>query len=93
MPSARLFLGGFNGSGGGGGRLVDGVGALGSATLLNVGWFNGERGGDRIGLSDMGEGGTKGNDSRIESAVFDIADDPDTLLLLPPLCACACACA
>lgn len=93
IPSVRLFLGGLNGSRGGGGWGSGGAGALGAAVVLNAGWFNGERGGDRIGLSDMGEGGTKGNDSRIESAVVDIADDPETLLFFSPPCACARACA
>jgi hypothetical protein len=87
MPSVPLFLGGFSDSGGGGRRGEGGVDTWGAEAALNAGWFSGERGGDRIGLSEMGEGGTKGNDSRIESAVFDIADDPETLLLLSPLCA------
>jgi hypothetical protein len=45
---------------------------------------NGETGGDLIGRSDIGEGGTKGNDSRMESARVDVADkteDPETLLI------------
>ena len=48
---------------------------------------NGETGGDLIGRSDIGEGGTKGNDSRIESARVDVADktdDPETLLTSKP---------
>jgi len=39
----------------------------------------GDTGGDRIGLSDMGEGGTKGKDSRIESARVDAADRTEEL--------------
>jgi hypothetical protein len=56
---------------------------------LNDCWANGETGGDRIGLSEIGEGGTKGNDSRMESARVDVdsTDEPDTLLSKP--CACA----
>jgi hypothetical protein len=54
-------------------------------------WPSGERGGDLAGRFEMGDGGTKGNDSRIESArvdVPDMADDADNFLLCPP-CACA----
>jgi hypothetical protein len=57
---------------------------------LNDCWANGETGGVRIGLSEIGEGGTKGNDSRIESARVDVedsTDEPETLLSKP--CACA----
>jgi len=48
---------------------------------------NGETGGDLMGRSDIGEGGTNGNDSRIESARVDVADktdDPETLLISKP---------
>jgi hypothetical protein len=48
---------------------------------------NGETGGDLMGRSDIGEGGTKGNDSKIESARVDAADkteDPETLLISKP---------
>lgn len=42
----------------------------------------GDTGGDRIGLSDMGEGGTKGKDSRIESARVEAADMTEELEIL-----------
>jgi len=38
---------------------------------------NGETGGDRTGRSEMGEGGTKGKDSRIESAVAETTEEPE----------------
>lgn len=56
---------------------------------------NGETGGDLIGRSEIGEGGTKGNDSRIESARVDAADkteDPETLLISRPCASSACLC-
>lgn len=43
----------------------------------------GETGGVRMGLLDMGEGGTKGKDSKIESPPIEAAvttEEPDTLL-------------
>jgi hypothetical protein len=45
---------------------------------------SGETGGVRSGLFEIGEGGTKGNDSRMESALVDVAEsmeDPDSLRL------------
>jgi hypothetical protein len=92
MPNVRLVEGGTNGSEGGGGRCGGWVGGFCVVFILDAGWF-GERGGDRAGLSEIGDGGTKGKDSRIESAVFDIADEPDTRLFFSPPCACARACA
>lgn len=38
--------------------------------------------GDRIGRSEMGEGGTKGKDSRIESARVEAADNTEELEIL-----------
>lgn len=48
------------------------------APVLNVCWPSGDTGGERMGLLEMGEGGTNGKDSRMESAVAEMADDPDT---------------
>jgi hypothetical protein len=44
---------------------------------------SGDTGGVRIGLSEMGEGGTKGKDSRIESALeaADMTEEPEILRL------------
>jgi hypothetical protein len=63
---------------------------------LKTCWASGECGGDLMGLSDIGEGGTKGNDSRIESALVEAADKTDefeTLRFLSKPWACARACA
>lgn len=49
-----------------------------------------------MGRSEMGEGGTKGNDSRIESArveAEETTEELDILLDLSRPCACARACA
>lgn len=40
--------------------------------LLKACWASGERGGVRIGLSEIGDGGTKGKPSRMESARVDV---------------------
>lgn len=60
-------------------------------------WCRGERGGERTGSDEMGEGGTKGNDSRIESARVEVAEtteQPEIRLRSKPWArACACACA
>lgn len=75
---------------GGAGESFDGE------ALLNECWASGETGGDLIGLSEMGDGGTNGKDSRMESArveARDTTDEPDTLRSKPCACACACACA
>lgn len=56
----------------------------------------GDTGGDLTGLSEMGDGGTNGNDSRIESPTdADVTtDDLDVLwLVVSKPCAIACACA
>ena len=99
-PNVHLFFcgavnGSCKGSRGGSGRLARGASTLvGNLVLgLNSRWFKGEWGRDRTGLFEIGDGGTKGKDSRIESAVFEIADDPEIRLILSPPCACACACA
>ena len=42
----------------------------------------GDTGGDRIGRSDIGEGGTNGNDSRMESARVDVAERTEELEIL-----------
>jgi len=73
IPSVRLSGGDGNGE--------DGSLDLSSA---DCGSANGERGATRTGRSDMGEGGTKWKDSRIESAFVEVVDrtDPlETLLL------------
>lgn len=60
-----------------------GVGTLDWIVGLEACWYRGERGGDRTGREAIGEGGTKGKDSRIESArveVVDTTEVPDTLL-------------
>jgi len=84
-PNIRRFGGGGSGLIGDGGSkvlLCDHVPLTVKDCLAN-----GETGGDLIGRSDIGEGGTKGNDSRIESARVDVADktdDPETLLISKP---------
>jgi len=61
----------------------DGRGVVGSGDWrLKVCLASGETGGERIGRSDIGEGGTNGKDSKMESARVEVAettDDPDTL--------------
>lgn len=49
---------------------------------MKLSFPSGETGGDLIGRFDIGEGGTKGNDSRMESAVAERTDEPDVLRLL-----------
>jgi len=85
IPSVRLF--------GGAGRSESESSrfcVLGNSARLGVVageppkdcWPRGDTGGDRIGLSDMGDGGTKGKDSRIESARVDAADMTEELEIL-----------
>lgn len=45
----------------------------------------GDRGGVRIGLSEMGEGGTNGKDSKIESALVDVELTTDDLSRIPSI--------
>jgi len=77
MPKRRL-LGGSSGEGCGCRRGVDGSGDW----FVKLFCARGDTGGVRIGRSEIGEGGTKGKDSKIESARVEVADtteDPDTL--------------
>jgi len=45
----------------------------------------GDTGGDLVGRSEMGDGGTNGNASRIESARVEVADRTDEPEILRPL--------
>jgi len=66
------------------GAAGSGVGTSGRAGLQAC-WYRGDRGGDRTGREAMGEGGTNGKDSKIESArvdVVEITEVPDTRLAL-----------
>jgi len=81
IPSVRLF--------GGAGRSESEsspVCVLGNSGRLGLEvkdcLARGDTGGDRIGLSEMGEGGTKGKDSRIESARVEAADTTEELEIL-----------
>lgn len=94
-PSTRLVEGVGVGSGEDFGRAsVDSVRGASFVDELPVKtcWPSGECGGDLMGLSDIGDGGTKGKDSRMESARVEAADKTDefeTLLFLSKPCACA----
>lgn len=81
-PSVRLL-------GGAGRSEISPVCVLGNSGRLGVGaaepkdcWARGDVGGDRTGLSEIGEGGTKGKDSRIESARVESADITEELEIL-----------
>ena len=70
-----------------GGEETRGAGGGGVGTSDRTGlqacWYRGERGGDRTGREAMGEGGTNGKDSKIESARVDVVETtevPDTRL-------------
>ena len=60
------------------------AGTSGRAELEDC-WYRGERGGERTGREAMGDGGTNGKDSKIESARVDVVETtevPDTRLAL-----------
>lgn len=50
--------------------------------LVNDCCASGDAGGDLIGRSEMGEGGTKGKDSNIESARVDVAESTEEFEIL-----------
>jgi len=80
IPSVRLF--------GGAGRSDSADSlfgcVLGNSARLGEDWGKNcwPAEGDRIGRSEMGEGGTKGKDSRIESARVEAADNTEELEIL-----------
>lgn len=112
MPNMRRLGGGVKGGKAASGSVVavlvsSRAGGLDSATISCAGgtdcvagvncWPSGERGGERTGREDIGDGGTKGNDSRMESArveVVETTDVPDIRFDLssPWARARACAC-
>jgi len=96
-PSVRL-LGGAGRSESAAARalLANSVFVGDGAAELKVCWPRGDTGGDRIGLSEMGEGGTNGKDSRMESArEAEVMTEESEILRLgrSPPWACARACA
>ena len=68
-PTASFVLSSL-GSATGAGTGEAGVGLL--KPLVNACCAKGDRGGVRIGLSEIGDGGTNGKDSKIESALVDV---------------------
>jgi len=72
------------GSGEGGATFIicSANGDDGGPPLLNDCCPRGDTGGDLAGLSEIGDGGTNGKDSRIESARVDVADIAEELDIL-----------